>query len=708
MMRLLQWLTTGVFALAAGISGALPAAANTPAGVDVDDPLYKLGYLDVTKAPYNADPTGAKDSTRALNQAVRDARERMMVCYFPSGEYLISDTIYCMKTNKGVGGARPRDVPCVLAGSRKGARPVIRLASSAPGFGDPRKPKAAIWIWAMPQKPAEKAGSQRPEDEQANISFNQIFKGIDIDCGGNAGAIGIRHSGSQGSSLEDVTVRANGAFAGVYNCPGQGGGTYNLRVEGGRYGVYIENTRFPLLVGCEFMNQTETAIHKAVREPVLIIGCHIIRPGGTAIRLANKGGYGNTVIDTTIEMAGAGTAVDNAHAKSLYMKDVYVKGASVLVNQTAPWKADPKTWTHVAEYSYCDADSANLIDGQVNKSEIKRAETTAAPPPPDQLRARHLWDEKTFPSFEDADAFNVVTQGGARGDGEHDDADALQKAIDGHAKVFLPKGLYRISRTLHLRADTQLFGAGKTYSLICPSASWRDAPAPILSTVDDARARTTLAFLGIVYPMVPGWWTGVEWKAGKNSMVRDVYVTVTGEKATSPTHWEYAIRGNGGGRWYGVVTDENRVTWTSGAKDYRVILIEGTHEPLALYGVNVERSKTSPQMEIRGARNVTIYYLKTEAGTFGATGPDKGKSNRSTTLRIRNSRDVYVFACTGNVTLEKSMSIIEVEDSRNVTLTDVRPFIGKPGWFTLRETNNGKSQTIEAKTAVALFRRNGD
>src|SRR5690606_35626301 len=56
--------------------------------------LADLGLLDVTAEPYNADPTGSRDSTRALQHAINDARDARMLTYLPPGSYLVSDTLF--------------------------------------------------------------------------------------------------------------------------------------------------------------------------------------------------------------------------------------------------------------------------------------------------------------------------------------------------------------------------------------------------------------------------------------------------------------------------------------------------------------------------------------------------------------------------------------------------------------------------------------
>ena len=44
--------------------------------------------------------------------------------------------------------------------------------------------------------------------------------------------------GAQGTGIEDMKIDARGAFAGLRGLQGSGGSTFDLKVEGGLYGVY--------------------------------------------------------------------------------------------------------------------------------------------------------------------------------------------------------------------------------------------------------------------------------------------------------------------------------------------------------------------------------------------------------------------------------------------------------------------------------------
>jgi hypothetical protein len=213
-----------------------------------DKKLAGYGILDVTKAPHNARGDGTTDNTAALQKAVKDARDTRLVTYLPAGVYLVRDTIQCVQGTFGENpdqplpgdakaragtyfGELPRtgDFPCIVQGASGAKRAVLKLAAKSPGFGDPPRPKRLLLIWSR--------GWENSTGVQPNISFYQKVLSLDLDLGGNPGAIGIDMQGAQGTGMEDMKINARGAFAGLRGLQGSGGSTFGLNVEGGLYGV---------------------------------------------------------------------------------------------------------------------------------------------------------------------------------------------------------------------------------------------------------------------------------------------------------------------------------------------------------------------------------------------------------------------------------------------------------------------------------------
>jgi hypothetical protein len=660
------------------------AAPRLPQGTNAQDPLLQLGLLDITKAPYLADPSGHTDATRAIQRAVNDARDHDLVCFVPEGTYLISDTISCEQQVRKLD--KPRhtdgltqhywDLPhrIVLFGSAKGKRPVFKLAPDAKGFDDPAKPKMLVWIWAQTRHDAP--GKQEPVwgKEQSNISFNHYFRGIDIDVRGHAGAIGIRHAGSQGSALFDSTILAEGAYAGMSDCCGQGGGTYNIQVIGGRHAIVIDpDSRFPILTGCVFEGQTGAAITYAEggsQVPTLLVGCQIDSTAPAAIDLSTQPGYaGISIVDSVIAMRGGGTVVRTSRPQNIYVENTAVSGARLLTTGAVPLPASPE-WLRVERFSSHLAGGVNLINGSVSSGMVQVIAAAPAAPDYAAIRAHHY---QSPPHFDDLDAVNVKAFG-AKGDGRTDDTAVFRQAIAASDKVFVPKGSYCLNGTIRLRPNTQLFGLTSNYTSIggVRGAGGRRGPdreggaAFTLATVDDASAAPGLSLLDVR--------GRIDWRSG-----RGVSFLASGG---------LEISGQGGGRFYGLRSAGRAVT------------LSHVSQPTALYAFNVERVTTNPQSEFKDCSHLRIYYFKAEAGTIQRANAGDG----NTPGRIAGCRDVRVYCMVGNVLQLGERPMLEVADSEDIVVSQMQAF--RPGDFPLlRETHAGATHAIPSTRTLALFVR---
>ncbi|MCK5802853.1 MAG: hypothetical protein KAI66_08475, partial [Lentisphaeria bacterium] len=366
-----------------------------------------------------------------------------------------------------------------------------------------------------------------PLTPQANINYNQVFADIDIVIGeGNVGAVGIRMQAAEGSTIQNVTIDATHGHTGMLGAAGSGGSHHNITILGGRIGIdthgfppefKVDGTGTqptPTMAHITLIGQTEAALVNKSRGPLIAVGWRIeSATNGPVIRLERSyrsspfiGGL--ALIDSIVQFggeAGGGTVCDAK--KSFYMRNVYVQHA----RSVAPGvDANPSGWMKIKELAYpiqpppfkefLFTESVFLNGKRSTQPYIR---TASRMPPPARLCERHIWG-KSFPSWQSPGVVNVKNAPyGAAGDSVTDDTAALQKAIDENEIVFLPKGYYRVSDTIRLRANTKLIGLAHHLSTIMARPPYGalgagDAPKPLVETVDASDADTVIAFLGIL------------------------------------------------------------------------------------------------------------------------------------------------------------------------------------------------------------------
>jgi hypothetical protein len=675
-------------ALLGGLLAVRGLAAIPPAAAA--DPRYALGYLVVTHYPgVNADGTG--DSRAGIQEAMDDAYTHDLVLLFPLGTYVISDSLRCFQwwnwNARGDfqgGGPYSGKAYALLGSAVGGARPVIKLAATpAANFDNPAAVRP-LWVARLFKQSAAGAvaGAQpaHPLAAPANYAinsaslFNVELRNIDFDCGGHAGAVGLALPAAQGAFCVDVRINATGAYAGFYGLPGRHAGAVNVQVDGGQYGIVTgtatgATAAGSLIVGARLYQQTVAALRYEDFVPLVLCGFHIVKAAPPVLTVVSQAGTAwNTMclLDGRVELGGASATpvFDNAAAQSLYLRNVYVTGADALVLSGAePAVSAGGGWKRIEEYSYTDQSvtggptaqvftTRSLIDGVSSRLPERVRAVTAdlgAAEVPADLVERHL-PPGGFPSYEGSGspATIVVTEAPYRAtpnDGT-DDRAAIQAAIDaasaaGHGRVFLPKGAFSLGDTLHLRANTVLFGASKLGCTLQTIAAWLPTTlTSIVQTDDDPNATTYLGSCQIAsaanlyeYPF-----NFYHWRAGGRSMTFGLELTSPWKQrpAVAPHHFvRMKYSASGGGRHY-FAPQQDSPTGTfiasNATNGYRTVLITGTTQPLWFYGSNFEGGRDDERAtdaEVSDAANVRLLGFKREG--------------RAPMLVVNNSRNLALY-----------------------------------------------------------------
>jgi hypothetical protein len=335
-----------------------------------------------------------------------------------------------------------------------GRRPRIVLGEASAGFANSSRLKNVVHFTAVSFDPDDTQAAVG--QEQDNVNFNQLFRGIDIEVrSGNPGAVGIFHQAAQGSSVQDCTMYMGDGHTGLAGAAGSGGSHAGVTVVGGQVGLDLSHSQpAPTVTGMTLINQTTHAIvYNFGKEALSGVGIHIVMSAEArvAVAAAGGGGYWHSInqmafVDTTVDCSAASNATAFHTSASLYLQNVFMFGCRTAVSSPSLHYAAPKprvrgegvvindlvAGVDVASSKDCDKWEMDVwVDGvRQASSSLINASTRSVPPSeaPDFVAA-HLWDELSFPTFDHPTADMVSVKDapfGAKGDGSTDDHPAIQ------------------------------------------------------------------------------------------------------------------------------------------------------------------------------------------------------------------------------------------------------------------------------------------
>ncbi len=402
--------------------------------------------IDITRPPYNARGDGVTDNTQAFLAVYDDIlaglerhatgksmapglkpmwfqKEFSPLVYIPDGTYLVSDTIIYSGPPRMTPNGVSEFVFRIRFIGQSREKTIIRLADRSPGFsGSELRPVLSFAKHAVNHSPAQ-----------------NVCRNLTIDIGyGNPKAVGIKFAGANLNEIGNLLLRSGDLQGGagiLFDTQATQGWFHDITVEGFDYGVLMKPYHATQLTFEHItLRDQQIAGMETVQSPITVRDLVSINRG-PAIRVLGRGGQ-VVLLDSWLGTDSSGVAVQVEQGQ-LFARRVLTPG-------------------------YASSIAVNGLE--LKGSEV--AEFVSSP-------VLSLWggdhsldlpiEEAPLPRNVSPEKWAVVDRFGARGDGQSDDSEAVQKAMDSGASVVcFPKMEYRISTPINVPASVErielLFG----------------------------------------------------------------------------------------------------------------------------------------------------------------------------------------------------------------------------------------------------------
>lgn len=519
------------------------------------------GYLDVTVAPFHADPTGRLDATDALQQAFDEGVRQTRPVFLPAGVYKVSRQI---RVDKAPHKSREENGLTVKGPSSGGGRAVLRLARGS--LNDPARPEPVVGVYYDKVTPGDR--------------LCVVIQSVDVQIEPeNSGAVGLAWGGAEASAVWDVHIRGvdgyRGYKYGFWTAPASGGSLAHTSVDGGEYGYYLNGGIGGMAEGSRetvsLTNITSTGARvgamylKQQWACVVTGGRFVLDAGVAAVHRANTGvGHqwamsgAPILVDTAVEWAGPDPknvlfSFDGL-PMPFYLENVYLLNCSAVLDQQDRINAKTEGWQHLAQLAY-DSDNRGTVLGYPVKTgiylngtrqtgKVFRVDGEAGQAPPADLQSRHSWGT-SFPDLLSDGAVLLTDYA------QHKKGDDWQPVFDHVINtirapvIVVPKGDYPIRSTITMGRDTAIVGTIQWFTQLWGvddaqrfggSADAPNDARPMLTTPEGGRP--LLADLRIMYradkssgralAVYP-----VLWRGGADSILRNVYA----QAETDGAYW---------------------------------------------------------------------------------------------------------------------------------------------------------------------------
>ncbi len=375
------------------------------------------GVIDVTQSPYFAKGDGQTDDTEAIQQALLEHPNGNRIIYLPNGTYLVSSSL---RWPGGEDEEQAERATILQGQSRAGT--VLRLLDYAPGFGNSGRPRAMVWTG----------------NGQAFHHRNSV-RNLTLNTGqGNAGAIGLQFMANKQGSVRDVTIIA-GSKSGLIGldlayedhigpCFVQ-----RVRVEGFDVGIATANSVYSVTMeDIELVGQVVAGL----RNRGQVVNLRQLRSTNSVASVVNTDSSGFvTLVDATLQGLPAKRPSPAIQNKGLlFARNISTPGYTNAIESRTGFvegASGPEVREFVSHPIF------NIFPAPQYALGLKAEETPEVP-----------WDPLT--------AWASPLPHGGKGTDLLDDSAAIQAAIDsGAATVYLPNGVWKISKTIEIRKNVR-------------------------------------------------------------------------------------------------------------------------------------------------------------------------------------------------------------------------------------------------------------
>jgi len=396
-------------------------------------------FVDITKEPYLADPTGTRDATQSFRDAINDLlsdgqpgstwgndnvkeKGRTDVIYIPNGTYSFSDRITLGSDKSNAERIR------FLGESRE--KTIFRLASGT--FTDPDNPRIFFSFFDPPTKWTGH-----------NHAFCNSMEDITLDVSGNPGAIALRYHSNNESFLRHILIRGDGVTGlSIEGYLSGIGSIRDIEIDGFDYGIKIWSS-IPALVfeRITLKNQSIAGVFND-EKPVSI---RKLTSVNAVPAIINKPGQASLVLIDSYLKGDNNSATAIINDAMLFARNVHIEGYGNALEENG----------NTIQTDYIDEHVTPLSTGSDYESDGVYTLWEDTPKKSLHLGGNNIPDQPEV-TWDDPHEWVVV-----HGNTSDDIQAAIDSAnTDGKTTVFLPKRLYTISKSVRIWGSVRRFHGG--------------------------------------------------------------------------------------------------------------------------------------------------------------------------------------------------------------------------------------------------------